>query len=52
MVMSHENTLTIALLISVNKGEGTAKRNTPFNHCVILCMTQRLLTELKKTEFN
>ena len=28
-----EHTLTIALLMPVNKGRGTAERNTSFNHC-------------------
>ena len=36
MAMSHENALTIVLLIPVNKGGVTAKRYTPFNHSVIL----------------
>ena len=39
MVTSHKNTLTIALIIPVNKGRGTAERYTSFNHCVILLTT-------------
>ena len=35
----HKNTLTIAILIPVNKGRGTAEHNTSFNHSVILLTT-------------